>query len=133
MNTTQKINTYSPKESGVKYNIYRESFVFVLDLIQFTEQLKINKKKTLAKQLLKSGTAIGEVINELKLSDNDIDKVDKTKQLFKNVSYIKYLLQLCKYSATYPNPNNLIIDIDKLIKQISLTIVEKRENFIAVS
>ena len=96
--------------------LFRKSFVFVLDLIQFTEQLKQKKKKSLAKQLLKSGTTIGNIINEFRFIDNKND-INKIKELNENLHYTKYLLQLCKYSPTYPNPNNLITDLDRLFEQ----------------
>ena len=112
-----------PREKDI---LFRESFVFVLDLIEFTELLEQKKKNSLAKQLLKAGTTFGEIINETRFTENNEKYICKIKKLKKNAHNTKYLLQLCKYSATYPNPNNLISDLDELMEQIS-KILQKEE------
>lgn len=98
--------------------LFRESFVFVLDLIRYTELLEENKKDSLAKQLFTTGTAFGEIVNEARFLEKEEKNICKIKKLKKSANSIKYLLQLCKYSASYPNPNNLISELDKLIEQI---------------
>ena len=124
MATAQKKQPHLKEGESLEEDIFRESFVFVLDLIQFSEQLKEKKKKSLAKQLLKAGTTFGNVISELRFIEKNEIYTNKIKQLYKNAYYVKYLLQLCLYSPTYPKPNNLIADLDKIIEQIAYTIDE---------
>ena len=126
MEATHKKNVYSANEESFKENIFRESFVFVLDLIQFSEQLNQKKKKSLAKQLIKTGTTFGEIINELKFIEKKEIYFSKIKEIYKNAHFTKYLLQLCLYSPAYPKPNNLIADLDKLIEQLARIIKENR-------
>ena len=123
METAQKTELHAA-EATKKDILFRESFVFVLDLIQFTELLEKKKKVSLAKQLFKEGTAFGEIINEARFAKENKSYICKIKKLEKNAHNTKYLLQLCKYSETYPNPNNLISDLDRLTEQI-LRIIEK--------
>jgi len=123
MSTAQK-NIQFGNEATEKGTLFRESFIFVLELIEFTELLEQKKKKSLAKQLLKTGTAFGEIINVARFIENSDNFIHKIKKLLKNALNIKYLLQLCKYSATYPNPNDLIAGLDKLIEKVSRTINE---------
>lgn len=117
MATANKIKPNTEKVNKKKI-LFRESFVFVLELIEFTEILEQKKKNSLAKQLLKAGTAFGEIINEARFIEKQEKYICKIKKLNKDALNIKYLLQLCKYSATYPNPDNLIADLDVLIDQI---------------
>jgi four helix bundle protein len=106
-------------EISQKEILFRESFVFVLDIIQFTELLEKKKKNSLAKQLLTAGTLFGKIINEARYTENSDVFIGKIKKLIKAAHNIKYLLQLCKYSEGYPNPRDLLKNIDILIVKIS--------------
>ena len=99
--------------------IFRKSFVFALDIIEYSELLKKQNKHSVAEQLIISGTAFGENINDVRHAENDNDYIENIKQANKNAQKIKYWLQLCKYSNFYPSPNKLITEIDELIKLIS--------------
>ena len=118
MATTQ-ISNSSLVKATEKDILFRESFVFVLDLIQYTELLEQKKKKSLAKQILKAGTCFGKIVNQARFTQEKESYFYKMQKLKKSAQSIKYLLQLCKYSTTYPNPNNLILDLEDLINQIS--------------
>jgi len=126
MSTAQK-NKQLTAEAQEKDILFRESFVFVLDLIEFTELLEQKKKSSLAKQLLKAGTSFGEIINEARFTENNEKYICRLKKLSKNAHNTKYLLQLCKYSATYPNPNDLIADLDLLMEKIEGIVKNSRQ------
>ena len=104
-------------EPAKKELLFRESFVFVLDLIQFTELLEQKGKFSLAKKLFIAGTELGEIINELRYVEKNKNYISLIKKLKKLAHNIKFLLQLCKYSEGYPNPFNLINEIEDIIKQ----------------
>jgi len=106
-------------DTSKKEILFRESFVFVLDIIQFTELLEEKGKSTLAKQLLNAGTSYGNIINEARYTENYDVFLLKIGKLLKAAHNIKYLLQLCKYSTGYPNPGNILKNIDILIVKIS--------------
>ena len=99
--------------------IYRKSFVFALDIIQYSELLEKQNKHSVAQQLITSGTAFGENISDIRHAENDNDYIENIKKANKNAQKIKYWLQLCKFSEFYPKPKNLIIEIEELIELIS--------------
>ncbi len=99
--------------------LYRKCFVFVLDVIQYCDLLEKNKKSCVAKQLLTTATTFGTNINKLKNATNTNVINKKINNSIKEAEKIKYQLTLCKFSDTYPKPNNLIEDIDKLLEQIT--------------
>ena len=96
--------------------LFQNSFIFILNLIEYSELLEGNNKSTLANQLVSSGTAFGDAVNEARFTEMPQNDVS---ELTKKAKSVKYILQLCKYSFTYPNSNNLILDLDKLINQLS--------------
>ena len=105
---------------------YRKCFVFVLDIIEYSEQLKKKKNNILANQILKTGTVLGENTNKLK-NIEDSGNIEKTlNKTIKHIEKTKYLLNLCKYSQRYPNPDKLIFDLQELINL--LTKIKKKWN-----
>jgi four helix bundle protein len=108
-----------PGKATDKDMLYRKCFVFVLDIIQYTELLEKKGKYSVAIQLLKTGTALGVYMNELKNIDNQSVLNKNIKKMNKEAQEIRYRLLLCKYSQTYPNPVSLIADIEELSELIS--------------
>ena len=63
-----------------KRNIIKEkSFEFALLIIEYSELLDDNRKYTVAKQLLRSGTSIGANIREAQSSESTKDFIHKMK------------------------------------------------------
>ncbi len=102
--------------------LFRKCFVYTLDIIQYNELLEKMNKQNIAKRLLKSATEFGSLINEAKHSKNTTVLKIKIEKSIKEAQKTKYILLLCKYSNTYPNPYKLISDIDMLIEEISTSI-----------
>lgn len=99
--------------------ILKKSFVFSLDIIQYSELLEQQKKYSIAKQLLDTGTTFGANINDARYSKTDKDFIYNIKNSMKNAQKARYWLLLCKYSNLYPNPDNLITEIEELLELIS--------------
>lgn len=93
--------------------------MFALDIIQYSELLEKHNKNSVSEHLIISGTAFGENINDIRHAENDNNYIENIKMAKKNARKIKYWLQLCKYSKSFPNTNNLITDIEELIELIS--------------
>jgi hypothetical protein len=110
------------REAKAEDLLFRKCFVFVLDVIEYNEILEKRNKHNVAKRLLKSATEFGSLINDAKYSENQDVVSEKSKKAVQEAQKTKYLLLLCKYSNTYPNPYKLISNIDLLIKNISQTI-----------
>lgn len=99
--------------------LYRQVFVFILDVIEYSDLLKKQNKHTVALNLLQITTSWGELLNETR---NNISYSDFSKNIEQSgleAKRIKYWLNLCKYSQDYPNPENLVVDIKNLLNHIS--------------
>ncbi len=104
------------------------SFEFSLKVIQYCDLLEDKKKYVLAKQLLKSGTSIGATIRESQNAESTPDFIHKLKIAAKETCETEYWLQLCQKSENYPNPENLLKQIEsikKLLNTIIATIKRK--------
>ncbi len=120
METKRNINNIALNPSEIDM-LYRKCFVFVLELIQYCEQLK--KNKTIAEQLLIVGTVLGENVSELKSSSNENIQNDNLNNVYKSFQKTKYWIQLCKYSESCPNVNNLYSmfkELQKLFNKIHI-------------
>lgn len=100
------------------------TFQFSLQIIQYCEQLEMNKKFVISNQLLKSGTSIGANIREAQNAESKADFIHKFKIAAKEVEETGYWLELCKYAKGYPEVNDLLLklkDIEKIINKIIIT------------
>jgi len=117
METTQKKLVGGEDISKEEY-LFREAFVFVLDLIQFTELLQKEAKYSLAEKIFVLGTDLGKMINQTRFASQK-NTIRLIKKMRPKIQDVRYLLQLSLYSETYPNPNKLISDLDKLVVLIN--------------
>lgn len=90
------------------------------------EQLK---KYNLSNQLFRSGTSIGANINESQHAESKADFIHKLKISTKEAEETKYWLLLCQHSKNYPNCDNLIIQIESIIKVLSKIISTSKNQF----
>jgi four helix bundle protein len=92
------------------------SFPFSLDIILFTEKLQAEKRFNLANQLFRSGTSIGANVREAEGCENRADFIHKMKIAYKEAEETAYWLKLCQQSPSYPNPEQLILDIASILR-----------------
>ncbi len=95
------------------------TFEFALKIIEFTEELESLRKFNLANQLFRSGTAIGAHVREAQNAESKADFIHKLKVAAKEADETLYWLLLCKRSKNYPKPDELLIDIEPVIKVLS--------------
>ena len=98
-----------------------KSFEFALKVIEFAELLESKRKFVLANQVLKSGTSIGANVKEAQSAESKADFIHKLKIADKEAIETGYWLDLCKFSKSYPNPDQLeaeLIEIKKLLNAI---------------
>ena len=95
------------------------AFKFSLDIVIYTEQLEKLKKYNLSNQLFRSGTSVGANINESQHAESKADFIHKLKISAKEAEETKYWLLLCQHSENYPNCNNLLTQIESIIKVLS--------------
>ena len=94
--------------------VLEKSFIFSLKIIAFTEMLQVHKKYNLANQLFRSGTAIGALVKEAQSPESLSDFIHKMKIAAKEAQETEYWLQLCRLSDDYPDPLELMVDIEEL-------------------
>ena len=79
-----------------------KSVDFALHIIDFCEGLEEQRKFVIARQLLRSGTAIGAHVHEAQNAERKADFIHKIKIAAKELEETKYWLMLCKESDHYP-------------------------------
>mgnify|MGYP006215860627 CR=1 FL=1 len=96
--------------------IVEKTLSFSIEIIKFSEQLELQKKYVIAKQLLRSGTSIGANVWEAQNAESKADFIHKMKIAAKEIEETKYWLILCEKAKSYPFNENL----KQKIKEISL-------------
>lgn len=113
------------KESIIK----EKSFRFSLQIIKLYKQLVCENEYILSKQLLKSGTSIGANIEEALAGQSKRDFIAKMSISSKEARETKYWLRLLKDSEiTSINVNNLLKDVEELIRMLTAIVKTSQQN-----
>lgn len=115
------------KETFDNNPLLKLSFDFSLEIIDYCEQLEKEKKYVIARQLLKSGTAIGANSMEAQNAESKADFIHKLKIAAKEAEETQYWLWLCDYSNNYSNCE-LLIQAEELNKILGKIINTSRKN-----
>jgi len=99
--------------------IVRLSFNFSLKIVSYTQILEDARRYVIAKQLLASGTSIGANIMEAQSAESKKDFIHKLKISFKELLETRYWLEICKHSKGFPDPTDLINDIEVIRKVLN--------------
>lgn len=99
--------------------IVEKTFQFALRIVAFCEMLEEKKKYVIARQLLKSGTSIGANTREAQNAESKADFIHKLKIAGKEADETEYWLLICKFSPSYPFEEQLLADVQELIKILS--------------
>ncbi len=87
--------------SEAKQNPLKEkSYAFALEIIATTREMNENKEFVLAKQLLRSGTAIGALVEEANQAESRADFIHKLSIANKEANETHYWLRLLKDTNT---------------------------------
>lgn len=95
------------------------TFQFSLKVIEFSALLVSGRKFNLSNQLFKSGTSIGANVREAQNAESRADFIHKMKIAAKEADETEYWLLLCKHSKSYPDPGELILAIQSILKVLS--------------
>ena len=100
--------------------IVSKTLLFSIQIIKFSEILETNRKFVVAKQLLRAGTSIGANVWEAQNSESKADFIHKIKIAAKEADEVTYWLKLCELSASYPQPEQIIIEeLTQIIRILS--------------
>lgn len=90
--------------------IVMKSFAFALAIIEFSDQLREEKRWSLAEQLFRSGTSIGANVMEAQSPESKRDFFHKLKIASKESLETEYWLSLCEMAESLPDPGPLSED-----------------------
>ena len=114
--------------SGKENIIKEKSMQFALEIIAFGEKLNRMQKFVVAKQLLRSGTAIGALIHESQFAESKVDFIHKLKIALKEANETLYWIEVCEHSSEYPSGEELKSKVVELIKIITAIINSLSKN-----
>jgi four helix bundle protein len=108
------------------------TFKFSLRMIDFCEQLDMNKQFNLSRQLFRSATSIGANVKEAQNAESRADFIHKMKISLKEVEETEYWLELCLNSKNYPNTEEELNQLSSIRKVLSKIIATSKSNLNAV-
>lgn len=103
------------------------TFEFAVKIVAYCEQLEENRKYVIAKQLARSGTAIGALANESQDSESKADFIHKLKIAAKEARETRYWLMICQRSKSYPFDETLLADLDPIQKVLNKIIATSKK------
>jgi len=107
--------------------IVKMTFQFSLDVMDFSEVLRGEKRFVFADQLLRAGCAIGANVKEAQSAESRADFIHKLKIASKEAKETEYWLELCEFAKGYPKPGKLLEDITSILKVLSKIISTSRK------
>ena len=93
-----------------------KSFEFAIQIVKYAEELERSRKFVLANQILKSGTSIGANIKESQNAESKKDFIHKMKIALKEADETEYWLFLCNAIDSYPKADQLLIELESIVK-----------------
>lgn len=104
--------------------IVNKSLIFAVEVLRFAEMLDQEHKYIIARQIIKSGTAIGANVREAQNAESKQDFIHKMKIAAKEAEETDYWMQLCKLANNYPydeSVHNLLLELLKILSKILST------------
>ena len=92
------------------------TFNFSIKIIVFSELLESKRKYNMANQLFKSGRSIGANVKEAQGAESKDDFRHKCKVAYKEAEETEYWLSLCKHAESYPFEQDMLDDVQSIIK-----------------
>ena len=101
---------------------------FAIHIVTYCDQLDVQKKFVLSRQLLRSGTAIGASAREAQNAESKADFIHKFKIAAKEAEETEYWLLICKKSPGYPDPEKLLTELKSIQKVINKIIATLKKS-----
>lgn len=125
------MNTHAFMRNDKKNLIVDLTTEFALIVIEFCEVLEMNKKYVIARQLLRSGTAIAANVREAQNAESSADFIHKFKIAAKEIDETDLWINLCCAAPSYPKPDESVRSklfiIHKVISKIISTSKHRRK------
>lgn len=107
--------------------IVKLTFQFALDIMNFSELLREQRRYVFSDQLLRSGSSIGANVREAQGAESKADFIHKMKVALKEAEESEYWLELCEFAKDYPKPGNLLLEIESVIKVLNKIIATTKK------
>jgi len=108
--------------------IVKLTFQFALDIMEFAELLRDQKRFAFSDQVLRSGCSIGANVREAQGAESKADFIHKMKIALKEAEETEYWLELCDFSKKYPKPGDLLPSIESILKVINKIVATSKKN-----
>src|SRR6266704_1329567 len=99
--------------------IVKMTFQFALEIMEFAEVLREQRRFVFSDQVLRSGCSIGANVKEAQGAESKADFVHKMKIALKEAEETEYWLELCDFAKGYPKPGKLLNDIESILKVLN--------------
>ena len=106
--------------------IVKMTFQFALDIMDFAELLRNDRRYSFADQVLRSGCSIGANVKEAQGAESKADFIHKMKIAAKEAEETEYWLELSDFSKNYPKPGKLLSDVESILKVLNKIIATSR-------
>ncbi len=108
--------------------IVDKTFIYALEIIDYSEKLRTLHKYEMASQLFKSGTSIGANTREAQNAESPADFIHKFKIAAKEADETEYWIKLCNTSKHYPNTSTFLAsELKSIIRIISKIISSSKK------
>lgn len=97
-----------------------------MDIIRFCEAIELKRKYVVSRQLLRSGTSIGANVFEAQNAESKAYFIHKMKIAAKEASETLYWLLLCEKSDSYDFDEQLKINLDEIVRDLSKNIASSK-------
>lgn len=102
------------------------TFQFSLDIMDFAELLRNDRRYSFADQVLRSGCSIGANVKEAQGAESKADFIHKMKIAAKEAEETEYWLELSEFAKNYPKPGKLLSDIESILKVLNKIIATSK-------
>lgn len=102
------------------------TFQFALEIVEFAELLRNDRRYSFADQVLRAGCSIGANVKEAQGAESKADFIHKMKIAAKEAEETEYWLELSDFSKNYPKPGKLLSDIESILKVLNKIIATSK-------
>jgi len=95
------------------------TFELALEIMEFSEALRAQKRFAFSDQILRSGCSIGANVREAQGAESRADFIHKMKIALKEAEESEYWLELCDFAKSYQKPGKLLNDIESILKVLN--------------
>ena len=106
--------------------IVKMTFQYSLEIMEFSERLRDERRFSFADQILRSGCSIGANVKEVQGAESKADFIHKMKIALKEAEESEYWLELCDFAKGYQKPGKLLNDIESILKVLNKIIATSK-------